>query len=334
MSPGTRRQFGAGIAQLFCALSVLSLLDVTGKKMIGIGVSVLMVGWFRYLSHLLIFCTIALPLRGRRLFLTQSLSRQATRGVLVALTTITFFSVLKRLPLAEATALNFLAPVMVLIASPWVLGEPLRWRHALGVLLGFGGMLIVIRPGGALPIEGVLLGLLSAVILAAFQIATRRVAADDPITTNAYSGGLWDACVHPHPAVGRPLAQPGAPGMAAVVLHRRIGRTGPLAADPGLSRRAGLVIVTLCVSADLCRYCARLARLWPVAGLDDWHWHGTHCAGRRSNGRTRMARPFTFIRSSDASVSRTVLDDATSLNPNTTGAATRHPLVVGDQNKR
>ena len=188
MSPGTRRQFGAGIAQLFCALSVLSLLDVTGKKMIGIGVSVVMVGWFRYLSHLLIFCTIALPLRGRRLFLTQSLSRQATRGVLVALTTITFFSVLKRLPLAEATALNFLAPVMVLIASPWVLGEPLRWRHALGVLLGFGGMLIVIRPGGTLPIEGVLLGLLSAVILAAFQIATRRVAADDPITTNAYSG--------------------------------------------------------------------------------------------------------------------------------------------------
>ncbi|NBS96579.1 MAG: DMT family transporter, partial [Betaproteobacteria bacterium] len=188
MSPGTRRQFGVGIAQLFCALSVLSLLDVTGKKMIGIGVPVLMVGWFRYLSHLLLFCAVALPLRGRRLFLTQSLPRQATRGVLVALTTITFFSVLKRLPLAEATALNFLAPVMVLIASPWVLGEPLRWRHALGVLLGFGGMLIVIRPGGTLPLEGVLLGLLSAVILAAFQIATRRVAADDPITTNAYSG--------------------------------------------------------------------------------------------------------------------------------------------------
>jgi len=81
----------AGIAQLFCALSVLSVLDVTGKKMVGIGVSVLMVGWFRYLSHLLLFSVVALPLRGRRILSTQSLSRQAVRGVLVALTTLTFF---------------------------------------------------------------------------------------------------------------------------------------------------------------------------------------------------------------------------------------------------
>jgi drug/metabolite transporter (DMT)-like permease len=185
---GGGRQIAAGILQLFCALSVLSVLDVTGKKMVGIGVSVLMVGWFRYLSHLLLFSAIALPMRGRRLLSTRSFSRQAVRGVLVALTTITFFSVLKRLPLAEATALNFLAPVMVLLASPWVLGEPLRWNHVLGVVMGFTGMLVIIRPGGSLPLEGVALGLLSALILAAFQMATRRVAADDPLTTNIYSG--------------------------------------------------------------------------------------------------------------------------------------------------
>jgi drug/metabolite transporter (DMT)-like permease len=148
----------------------------------------MMVGWFRYLSHLLLFSVIALPMRGRRVLSTQSLSRQALRGVLVALTTMTFFSVLKRLPLAEATALNFLAPVMVLLASPWVLGEPLRWNHVLGVVMGFTGMLVIVRPSGSLPFDGVALGLLSALILAAFQIATRRVAADDPITTNIYSG--------------------------------------------------------------------------------------------------------------------------------------------------
>jgi drug/metabolite transporter (DMT)-like permease len=189
----------AGIAQLFCALSVLSILDVTGKKIVGLGVSVLMVGWFRYLSHLLLFSVIALPMRGRRVLMTQSLSRQALRGVLVALTTMTFFSVLTRLPLAEATALNFLAPVMVLLASPWVLGEPLRWNHVLGVVMGFTGMLVIIRPGGSLPLDGVALGLLSAVILAAFQMATRRVAADDPITTNVYSGvfgtGVFTLCL-------------------------------------------------------------------------------------------------------------------------------------------
>lgn len=59
-----------------------------------------------------------------------------------------------------------------------------------GELAGFAGMLIVVRPGAQLDPVGMVLGLLTALAFALFQIATRHIARDDPLTTNYY-GGLF-----------------------------------------------------------------------------------------------------------------------------------------------
>jgi len=182
---------GAGVAFLLAGLSVLSVLDATSKKVISFGMPILFIVWLRYFGHFVLVLGLALPSRGRSLFATHSLQRQVMRALVVSVSSVSFFSVLKVLPLAEATALNFLAPVLVLLASPWLLGEPLRKRHVFGVALGLSGLLIVIRPGGGLPLIGVLLGLGSAVVFALLQITTRRVAADDAVTTNVYTGLFW-----------------------------------------------------------------------------------------------------------------------------------------------
>jgi drug/metabolite transporter (DMT)-like permease len=61
------------------------------------------------------------------------------------ISTLAFFSVLKIVPLTEGTAMNFCAPLIVLAASPLLLGEktyPSRW---IAVAVGFIGMLIVGR---------------------------------------------------------------------------------------------------------------------------------------------------------------------------------------------
>jgi drug/metabolite transporter (DMT)-like permease len=92
--------------------------------------------------------------------------------------------------MAEATAMNFMAPLFLMAMAPWLLHEAHRLHRWLGVLVGFAGMLIVVRPGAQLDPLGVLLGLLTALVFAFFQIATRRVANDDPLTTNYY-GGLF-----------------------------------------------------------------------------------------------------------------------------------------------
>ncbi|HEY4542788.1 MAG TPA: DMT family transporter [Noviherbaspirillum sp.] len=180
----------SGILLHIAGLWTLSTLDTTGKWLVMAGIPVMMVTWFRYAVHTLLMSAVLLPRRGKAAFRTQSLSRQLVRGILMIATTVLFFTVLGRLPIAEATALNFMAPLFLMALAPWLLHEPHRVHRWLGVIVGFAGVLIVVRPGSQLDPVGIALGLLTALVFAFFQVATRRVAHDDPLTTNYY-GGLF-----------------------------------------------------------------------------------------------------------------------------------------------
>ena len=115
---------------------------------------------------------------------------QLLRAAVLLLSTLVFFSVLKIVPLAEGTAMNFCAPLIVLAASPWLLGEKIYLSRWLAVAVGFIGMLIVIRPGGAIVPLGVALGLLSAAVFALLAILNRKAnQGDDPMVTLFY--GAW-----------------------------------------------------------------------------------------------------------------------------------------------
>lgn len=180
----------SGILFHIAGLWMLSVLDASGKWLVLAGVPVLMLAWVRYAVHTALMTALVLPTRGQAIFSTQSLRWQLIRGLLMIASSVLFFSVLKRLPLAEGTAMNFMAPLFLMALAPWLLHEPHRLRRWLGVVVGFAGMLIVIRPGTPLDPVGVVLGVLTALVFAFFQIATRRVAHDDPLTTNYY-GGLF-----------------------------------------------------------------------------------------------------------------------------------------------
>lgn len=178
----------AGILLHIAGLWTLSALDASGKLLVMAGVPVLLVSWVRYVVHTGLMAAVLLPQRGLGILRTQSLPRQIVRSVLMIASTVLFFSVLGRLPLAQATAINFLAPLIVMAMAPWLLHERHRLHRWLGVIAGFAGMLIVVRPGAQLDPVGVALGLATALVFAFFQIATRRVAHDDPLTTNFYGG--------------------------------------------------------------------------------------------------------------------------------------------------
>ena len=184
----------SGILLHVAGLWTLSTLDASAKWLVLAGMPVLMVTLVRYVMHVVLMTAVVLPSQGRAIFKTRSLSRQIVRGLLMVLSTVLFFSVLKRLPLAEATSLNFMAPLFLMAMAPWLLDESHRLHRWLGVLMGFAGVLIVVRPGSQLDAIGVALGLLTAVTFAFFQISTRRVAHDHPLTTNFY-GGLFGSAV-------------------------------------------------------------------------------------------------------------------------------------------
>jgi S-adenosylmethionine uptake transporter len=104
------------------------------------------------------------------------------RGLLVVMANMTYFTALAVLPLAEATALFFVAPLFITVLSVPLLGERVGPFRMAAVVVGFGGVLLMLRPaGGAGGAEvhrlTLLLPMLSALFYACFQIMTRRLGA-------------------------------------------------------------------------------------------------------------------------------------------------------------
>ncbi len=180
-----------GILFLISGLWTLSLLDSAGKLLAQVGYHVVMIAWMRYTINLLFMAAALAPLyrrrHGRSILQSNRPGLQLGRGTLLLGSTLIFFSLLKIVPLAEGTAMNFCAPLIVLAISPWLLGERSYLSRWMAVLIGFSGMLIVIRPSGDIPPYGVALGLVSALTQALLSILNRKASqADNPMVTLFY----------------------------------------------------------------------------------------------------------------------------------------------------
>ncbi len=178
----------AGVTILLLSLSVLSVLDASGKWILAAGVSLLVVTWFRYVIHFLLILLLLISRRELHLFKSFSLKYQVMRGATILLTTMSFFTTLSLLPQAQATTMIFLAPLIILALAPWVLNEPKRISRWVAAASGFAGVLVVIRPSAGLDSVGVLFGLLTAALMAIQHLLTRKVAVDHPLTTMLWSG--------------------------------------------------------------------------------------------------------------------------------------------------
>lgn len=180
----------AGISCLVLSAWALSTLDASGKWVMGVGVSLFMLCWVRYMVHLVLVLGLVLPSRGLAVFRSRRPKAQIARGSVMLVSTLSFFTALHYLPQAEATAINFLAPLIMLAVAPWVLQEPARLSRWVAAGVGFLGVLIIIRPGAGLDPVGTVFGLITACLFAGQYIATRRVAVDDSFTTLVWSGAV------------------------------------------------------------------------------------------------------------------------------------------------
>src|SRR5699024_10055273 len=178
----------AGILILVLSTLALSTLDASGKWVMAAGISLFFMVWVRYIVHLILVMTIVVPFKGWRVFKAKQPGMQLLRGVVMLLATYSFFTTLSYLPQAEATAINFLAPLLVLAAAPWVLKEPAHMARWVAAIVGFMGVLIIIRPSAGLDPVGVFFGLITACTFATQFIVTRKVAPDHSLTTLLWGG--------------------------------------------------------------------------------------------------------------------------------------------------
>ena len=194
--------------------------------------------WARYAFHLL----AVILLLGRRLpavMATRRLRLHLGRSVLLLLTTNLYFSGLYFLALADATAMMFVAPLLVTALSIPLLGETVGWRRWAGVAVGFAGALIIIRPGMGVMQTAILLPLVAATVHAVYQIATRSLGrTDSALTIIAYTplvGALVASAVAPFF-----WTAPDAKGWALMVLLGGIGRHRALRPDQGFQGGTGV----------------------------------------------------------------------------------------------
>ena len=110
---------------------------------------------------------------------TRRIGLQLLRAGLLVLTLWALFVGLAFIPLGDATAIVFAAPLIVTALSGPLLGERVGLHRWSAVLVGLLGTFVVIRPGSGIAHWAVLLPLASAVAFAFFQIATRKLASTE-----------------------------------------------------------------------------------------------------------------------------------------------------------
>ncbi len=163
------------LAYLTAAQVCFVLLDATGKRLAG-EIGIPLVSLVRHAGHALLMFVFFAPTLGAALWRTKRSGTQLLRGLSLAGFTLFFFTALGRLPQADATAINFIAPFAVMLLAGPLLGERVGWPRWMGAALGFVGMLLVVRPDANLDPIGVVFVLLTVVCNVAFQLLTRSLA--------------------------------------------------------------------------------------------------------------------------------------------------------------
>ena len=174
-----------GILSMMAAVFLFSTMDTLAKHMLNRqGYPIPPLLWARYSVHLMFMLVLLGPRLGRRLVRTARPGLQTLRGVLLVGSGGFFYLSLSYLPLAEAAAISFVGPVLVAALSGPLLGERLGKRQWLAVLLGFAGVVVIVRPGGGVFSVHAVFPLASALFFAFYQLLTRQLAGrENPFTT-------------------------------------------------------------------------------------------------------------------------------------------------------
>ena len=171
-----------GIGLISLTYMLFTLLDGSAKWLVQ-SVPVIVVVWLRFLSQTVLASALLFPLRGAALVRTRHLRWHVARGLMFcAMTGINFWA-LQYLPLTVTASIFFTVPILIALMSAPLLGERMDARRWAAILIGLAGVLVIVRPGSAAFHPAMLLSLVNAVLYAAFNLMTRKLAAYDSAET-------------------------------------------------------------------------------------------------------------------------------------------------------
>lgn len=228
-----------GILLLCAALMTFAMLDSAAKFAMR-SVPAIEVVWVRFAVHGILAALVLRPWRSWELYRDIRLIAQVVRAVFLFLSTIFNFLAIESLHLDQTTSINFASAFVVAALAGPLLGEWIGPRRWAAIVVGFIGVLVVIRPGTSAFEPAMLFSVGSMLSNSFYILLTRRLSATKSVESMLLVIGIVPSLMLAPvalPALEFPPTDLVRGGGDA--RHRRLRRRGALPADPCLSPRAG-----------------------------------------------------------------------------------------------
>ena len=145
--------------------------------------------WGRYFFMALISLSITYFFFNKNLKWPNNIKIQLIRSLFLFLSTILFFYAISVISLAEALTLAFVSPMIVTLLSAIILKEQVGIRRWSAVIIGFTGVLFVVRPGFNEINLATITALGCGICYAFYIISTRKLSnQDNPLLTLIFTG--------------------------------------------------------------------------------------------------------------------------------------------------
>jgi drug/metabolite transporter (DMT)-like permease len=165
------------IVAMFFGTLMLSFLKLAQED-----VNVYTAGFLRFFFGLLIILPYIIKTK-LVVFKTTHIKKHLFRSMLNLPAMLLYFSTLVMLPIEKVIAISFVVPLMVTILAVFFLGEKIYIYRTLALVLGFSGMLIILRPGLIEISIGVYMALFSSLLWSIVIIITKKISKDDSAIT-------------------------------------------------------------------------------------------------------------------------------------------------------
>ena len=246
-----------------------------------------MVLWARYLVHVALFLALVLPRRGLSGIRTQRPALQVLRGVLLSAAAFCFVTAIAHMPLAEATAIAFVAPILVTVLAVIFLKEKVETGRWVAIACAFGGVLVIIRPGSDVFTWAALLPLVNAVFFAGYQVLTRRLSGLESPHAMIFYPGLLGLILYsftlPYawtpPANLQHLALLGVAGILGVISHLILIKAFELAPASRLAPFSYSQLIWVTLSGFL--VFGQFPDRWSLIGIGILIASGIYCANHQ-----------------------------------------------------
>ena len=187
-----------GIALILAAFFCFTLIDTSAKWLMNHGLPTGEVVFVRYAVHFALIAGLLLPRYGPVLLRSSNPRLELARALVLLGSTLANFVAVRHLPLTVTGSILFSVPLIVCALSVPLLGEHVGWRRWAAILFGFGGVLVIIRPGSEAFSFHVIFSLAAVTCYALYNILNRKLAGIDAASTQQfYSALIATICVAP-----------------------------------------------------------------------------------------------------------------------------------------